>query len=123
MKPFHSKNGELNAEDVALSKIAQQFATPTYVYSRSALEASFKAFQSGFIGSDHLVCFAVKANPSLAILNLFAKLGAGFGSPPFGRHFHREELASRGSGKKEAVQGGEIIETKVLRKRLKDVTI
>lgn len=78
MKPFHSKNGELHAEDVALSKIAQQFATPTYVYSRSALEASFKAFQSGFIGSDHLVCFAVKANPSLAILNLFAKLGAGF---------------------------------------------
>ncbi len=78
MKPFESKNGELHAEDVALSQIAKQFATPTYVYSKSALEASFKAFQSGFVGSDHLVCFAVKANPSLAILNLFASLGAGF---------------------------------------------
>ena len=78
MKPFESKNGELHAEDVALSQIAKQFATPTYVYSKSALEASFKAFQSGFVDSDHLVCFAVKANPSLAILNLFASLGAGF---------------------------------------------
>jgi diaminopimelate decarboxylase len=78
VKPFESKNGELHAEDVALSQIAKQFATPTYVYSKSALEASFKAFQSGFVGSDHLVCFAVKANPSLAILNLFASLGAGF---------------------------------------------
>jgi diaminopimelate decarboxylase len=78
VKPFESKNGELHAEDVALSQIAKQFATPTYVYSKSALEASFKAFQSGFVGSDHIVCFAVKANPSLAILNLFASLGAGF---------------------------------------------
>lgn len=78
MKPFQSKHGELHAENVALSQIANQFATPTYVYSKSALEASFKAFQSGFVGSDHLVCFAVKANPSLAILNLFARLGAGF---------------------------------------------
>lgn len=78
MKPFQSKHGELHAENVALSQIANQFATPTYVYSKTALEASFKAFQSGFVGSDHLVCFAVKANPSLAILNLFATLGAGF---------------------------------------------
>ena len=78
MNPFHRKNGELHAEAIALSNIADKFATPTYVYSKSALEASFKAFQSGFVGSDHLVCFAVKANPSLAILNLFARLGAGF---------------------------------------------
>jgi diaminopimelate decarboxylase len=78
VKPFQSKHGELHAENVALSQIANQFATPTYVYSKTALEASFKAFQSGFVGSDHLVCFAVKANPSLAILNLFATLGAGF---------------------------------------------
>ena len=68
----------LHAEDVALSQIAEQFATPTYVYSRQALESAFKRFQAGFVGTDHLICFAVKANPSLAILNLFARLGAGF---------------------------------------------
>ena len=78
MNPFHLKNGVLHAETVALPDIAARYETPTYVYSRKALEASFKAFQSGFVGSDHLICFAVKANPSLAILNLFAKMGAGF---------------------------------------------
>lgn len=78
MNPFHLKNGVLHAETVALPDIAARYETPTYVYSRKALEASFTAFQSGFVGSDHLICFAVKANPSLAILNLFAKMGAGF---------------------------------------------
>lgn len=78
MNPFHLKNGVLHAETAALPDIAARYETPTYVYSRKALEASFTAFQSGFVGSDHLICFAVKANPSLAILNLFAKMGAGF---------------------------------------------
>ncbi|HWU81869.1 MAG TPA: diaminopimelate decarboxylase [Methylophilaceae bacterium] len=78
MNPFHLKNGVLHAETAALPDIAARYETPTYVYSRKALEASFTAFQSGFVGSDHLICFAVKANPSLAILNLFARMGAGF---------------------------------------------
>ncbi len=78
MNPFSLKNGELFAEDVALSALAADFQTPCYVYSRQALESAFKRFQSGFSGTDHLVCFAVKANPSLAILNVFARMGAGF---------------------------------------------
>ncbi len=78
MQPFQMKNGELHAENFPLSKIATEFGTPTYVYSKEALTSAFKRFDAGFEGTDHLVCFAVKSNPSLAILNLFAKLGAGF---------------------------------------------
>jgi diaminopimelate decarboxylase len=75
---FNTKNGLLHAENVALRDIAEQHQTPTYVYSRSALTETFKRFQAGLLGHEHLICFAVKANPSLAILNLFARLGAGF---------------------------------------------
>ena len=78
MHPFQMKNGELHAENFPLSKIAAEFGTPTYVYSKEALTSAFKRFDAGFEGTDHLVCFAVKSNPSLAILSLFAKLGAGF---------------------------------------------
>ena len=78
MQPFQMKNGELHAENFPLSKIAAEFGTPTYVYSKEALTSAFKRFDAGFEGTDHLVCFAVKSNPSLAILSLFAKLGAGF---------------------------------------------
>lgn len=78
MQPFEMKNGELHVENLPLSQIATEFGTPTYVYSKEALTSAFKRFDAGFEGTDHLVCFAVKSNPSLAILNLFAKLGAGF---------------------------------------------
>jgi diaminopimelate decarboxylase len=78
MQPFQMKNGELHVENLPLSQIATEFGTPTYVYSKEALTSAFKLFDAGFEGTDHLVCFAVKSNPSLAILNLFAKLGAGF---------------------------------------------
>lgn len=75
---FQNKHGQLHAEDIALSQVAAEFGTPCYVYSRAALTEAFQRFSSGFNGHDHLVCFAVKANPSLAILHLFARLGAGF---------------------------------------------
>ncbi len=78
MKSFNLKNGEYFAENVPLAKIADDYATPTYVYSKQALTNAFERFSSGFLGTNHLVCFAVKSNPSLAILNTFAKLGAGF---------------------------------------------
>ena len=78
MNFFNVKNGELYAEDMPLSKIAAEFGTPCYVYSRQALQTAFEDFSAGFSQHDHLVCYAVKANPSLAILNLFARLGAGF---------------------------------------------
>jgi diaminopimelate decarboxylase len=75
---FTLKNNTLHVENVALTSIADEFNTPCYVYSKSALTQAFESFSAGFKDCDHLVCFAVKANPSLAILNLFAKLGAGF---------------------------------------------
>ena len=78
MNSFTLKNATLHAENVALDQIASEFGTPCYVYSKSALTQAFERFSAGFKGTNHLVCFAVKSNPSLAILNLFAKLGAGF---------------------------------------------
>ncbi len=68
----------LHAEDVALTQITENFGTPCYIYSKAALSQAFERFSAGFKDANHLVCFAVKSNPSLAILNLFAKLGAGF---------------------------------------------
>ncbi len=78
MNAFALKNGELHAEKVALSQISKAFDTPCYVYSKGALTQAFSDFSAGLIGTNHLVCFAVKANPNIAILNLFASLGAGF---------------------------------------------
>lgn len=82
MTHFPRKNGVLHAENVALTDIASQFGSPTYVYSRAALCESFAEFRQTLdshpAGAGALVCYAVKANPNLAILSLFAKLGAGF---------------------------------------------
>lgn len=78
MNPFTLRNGVLHAEDVALDTIAERFGTPCYVYSRAALVAAFAEFTQELAGVDALVCYAVKANSSLAVLNVFARLGAGF---------------------------------------------
>ncbi len=82
MTAFALKNGVLHAEAIALPAIAEQFGTPAYVYSRAALEASLQEFHdvlaSHPAGRNALVCYAVKANSNLAILNVFARLGAGF---------------------------------------------
>ncbi|MDR0480405.1 MAG: diaminopimelate decarboxylase [Gallionellaceae bacterium] len=75
---FDYQNDQLCAESVPLAEIAQRFGTPCYVYSHAALTDGFRSFESAFSGRDHLICFAVKANSSIAILNLFARLGAGF---------------------------------------------
>ena len=75
---FELKNGVLHAENVALTTIAEQYGTPCYVYSKQALAQAFNDFQAGLTNTDHLICFAVKANPNLAVLNVFAQLGAGF---------------------------------------------
>jgi diaminopimelate decarboxylase len=75
---FAYRNARLCAELVPLDRIAGEFGTPCYVYSRAALTAAYQEFDSAFAGRDHLVCYAVKANSNLAILNLFARLGSGF---------------------------------------------
>src|SRR5262245_23368790 len=78
MNFFPRKNGVLHVEDVPLPDIARRFGTPAYVYSRAALTAAFNAYRDALQGRDALVCYAVKANSNLAILNVFARLGAGF---------------------------------------------
>ena len=78
MDAFSYREGELFAEDVALSAIAARFATPTYVYSRAHIEERYRSYTDALEGVSHLVCFAVKANSNLAVLNVLARLGAGF---------------------------------------------
>ncbi len=78
MVPFTYRHRRLHAEDVELSAVAEQVGTPCYVYSRAAIEERFRAFDAAFGVRDHLVCYAVKANSNLAVLNLLARLGAGF---------------------------------------------
>ncbi|MDR1164213.1 MAG: diaminopimelate decarboxylase [Candidatus Accumulibacter sp.] len=70
--------GQCHAESVALSEIARDFGTPCYVYSRAAIDAAFDEFADALSGVDSLVCYAIKANPGLAFLDLFARKGAGF---------------------------------------------
>jgi len=75
---FSLRNGELFAEDVALSQIGRRFGTPCFVYSRAALEQAFRDYDQAFGQRRHLICYAMKANSNLAILNLFARMGSGF---------------------------------------------
>ncbi len=75
---FSRQGGELCAERVPLSAIAERFGTPCFVYSRAGLERAFSRFERGFGAHPHLICYAAKANSNLAILNLFARLGSGF---------------------------------------------
>lgn len=78
MNAFALKNGELYTESVALTEIANRFGTPCYVYSRAALEAALDEYQQELAGTDSLVCFAIKSNSNLGVLNVFARKGAGF---------------------------------------------
>jgi diaminopimelate decarboxylase len=78
MNAFNYRDGELFAEGVALSAIAQRFGTPTYVYSRAHIEAQYRSYTDALQGMPHLVCFAVKANSNLGVLNVLARMGAGF---------------------------------------------
>ena len=75
---FQYKNNQLMAENLPVKQLAEQFGTPLYVYSRATLERHWHAFNNAFDEHPHLVCFAVKSNPNIAILNVMAKLGSGF---------------------------------------------
>ena len=75
---FNYQDDELFVESVPLKQIAEKFGTPCYVYSQSALTKAYQEFDAAFASRDHLICFAVKANSNIAILNLFAQLGSGF---------------------------------------------
>ncbi|AZZ96648.1 diaminopimelate decarboxylase [Pseudoalteromonas sp. R3] len=75
---FHYQDNQLHAEQVAISDIADNYGTPCYVYSRKTLERHYHAFTDAAEGHPHLVCYAVKANSNIAVLNVLARLGAGF---------------------------------------------
>ncbi|HCG6519465.1 TPA: diaminopimelate decarboxylase [Vibrio parahaemolyticus] len=74
----YQDDGQLWAEDVPLQALAEQYGTPLYVYSRATLERHWKAFDSAVGQHPHLVCYAVKANSNLGVLNALARLGSGF---------------------------------------------
>ncbi len=78
MDYFSYKDGRLWAEDVDINANIEQWGTPCYVYSRATIERHWKAFDSALGDRPHLVCYAVKANSNLAVLNILAKLGSGF---------------------------------------------
>ncbi|TGD73888.1 diaminopimelate decarboxylase [Mangrovimicrobium sediminis] len=78
MSCFNYIDGELHAEAVPVRRIAEQYGTPCYIYSRRALETALGDYQSALAGCDHLICYAVKANSSLAVLDTLARCGAGF---------------------------------------------
>ena len=78
MSVFNYQQGSLHCEGVPLEAIAEAHGTPTYVYSRQTIESAFLAYQNALADRPHLVCYAVKANSNLAILNVLAGLGAGF---------------------------------------------
>ncbi len=92
---FSYHNAKLHVESVSLERIAVEFGTPCYVYSHATLTAAYREFDSAFAGRDHLICYAVKANSNLAILNLFARLGSGF------------DIVSRGELKRVLNAGGD----------------
>ena len=78
MENFPYRDGNLHAENVPVSDIAAAHGTPCYIYSRAALETAFGEYQQALAGCEHLICYAVKANSNLAVLNVLARLGAGF---------------------------------------------
>jgi len=75
---FTRREGALYAEDAPVADIAAAHGTPVYIYSRAALESAYTAYTDALAGCKHLVCYAVKANSNLAVLNVLARLGAGF---------------------------------------------
>ncbi|WP_461536060.1 diaminopimelate decarboxylase [Spongorhabdus nitratireducens] len=78
MGSFSYQSGEFFAEAVAVQQLAETHGTPLYIYSRAQLEQNYKAWEQALKGTPHKVCYAVKANDNLAVLNVLARLGAGF---------------------------------------------
>ena len=77
-EPFPYRGASLFAEGARLSELADRFGTPLYVYSRAGLEGAWRAFDDALAGMPHRVCFAVKANSNLAVLDALARIGSGF---------------------------------------------
>lgn len=92
---FQYKNDKLMAEQVFVGDIVKQYGTPAYIYSRATLERHWHAFDNALSNHPHLICYAVKSNSNIAILNLMAKLGSGF------------DIVSQGELERVLVAGGD----------------
>lgn len=103
MNHFRRHNGVLCAEDVPLPQIAEQFGTPSYVYARATIERHYRVMDEALAGSDHTICFAVKACSNIAILQLLARLGSGFDIVSVGEL--RRVLAAGGDPRKVVFSG------------------
>jgi diaminopimelate decarboxylase len=103
MNIFDYNDGVLHAEAVSAVDIAAQYGTPCYVYSRNAFEQHYLAYENALQGRDHLVCYAMKANSNLAVLNVLAKLGAGFDIVSIGE---LERVIAAGGDPKKVVFSG-----------------
>ena len=75
---FHYKDGTLHIEDLSLDDLAAQHGTPLFVYSKAAMLAALAAYQRGFAGRNIQICYAMKANPALGVIQVFARAGCGF---------------------------------------------
>ena len=103
MDYFNFKGNELFAEDLKVTELAKQFGTPLYGYSKATLTRHMHAFEDSLNGKKHLVCFAVKACSNLAVINVMAKLGAGFDIVSEGEL--RRVIAAGGDPKKVVYSG------------------
>ncbi|MEQ1637250.1 MAG: diaminopimelate decarboxylase [Methylococcales bacterium] len=103
MDHFNYRGSQLYAEDVAVQTIARKYGTPCYVYSKATLQRHWHAFDNAFGKQPHLICYAVKANSNLAILNLLARLGSGFDIVSLGEL--QRVLAAGGDPKKIVFSG------------------
>ncbi len=103
MQHFHYKNNQIYGENIRLADIANEFGTPCYVYSEAMLEDNWQAFEKAFNGLRHRICYAVKANSNIAILNFFANKGAGFDIVSQGEL--ERVLAAKGDPKKIVFSG------------------
>jgi len=78
MEHFSYKDNNLLVEDAPVASVAEKYGTPCFIYSKAALEQNYHAYEKAFEDHSHLICYAVKANSNLAVLNILSKLGAGF---------------------------------------------
>ena len=92
MHHFTYRNGVLHAEDVSLAAIAEDIGTPFYCYSHATLTRHYQVFDAAFSGTDHMICYSVKANSNLAVIKTLADLGAGAG------HCFGRRVAPRAGG-------------------------
>ena len=101
---FSYQNHQLLAEQVAITELVQRHGTPLFVYSRATIERHWKAFHNAAKDRKHLVCYAVKANSNLAVLNVMARLGSGFDIVSGGEL--ARVIAAGGDPKKVVFSGG-----------------